>query len=59
MKAGDWVDKAWVRQLALEIAEIKAEHRELWLKRNRIGGLAEMSLPPFEAMLAAYQKMLG
>lgn len=37
---------------------IVAEHRELWLKRNRIGGLEEMSLEPLRRLREEYRKRM-
>lgn len=48
-----------VLDLSRDLAEIVAEHRELWLCRNRIGGLEEMSLTPFRRMEAEYRRLLG
>lgn len=47
-----------VRRLMRDLDAIMAEHRELWLARNRAGGLAQMSMPPFERLQAGYQEML-
>ena len=52
-------DPSAVRALRLEMAEIAAEHRLLWLARNRIGGLEEMSMKPFRAWDAEFSRMLG
>jgi len=35
--------------LGRELEAIACEHRDLWLQRNRPGGLEEMSMPPFRA----------
>jgi hexosaminidase len=52
-------DKAQVRALLQDLDAIVAEHRILWLERNRVGGLAEMSLPPFQAIQAEYKRLLA
>lgn len=48
-----------VKALARELEEIMAEHRALWLERNRLGGLEEMSMKPFVAMQQEYQRLLA
>ena len=55
---GQRPDAAAVRALAQDLGEIIAEHRDLWLARNRIGGLEEMSLPPLRRIAAAYRELL-
>lgn len=47
-----------VAALGRELDEIMARHRILWLERNRIGGLEEMSLVPLRKLRAGYEKML-
>lgn len=41
-----------------DLDEIMAEHRSLWLARNRIGGLEEMSLAPFRRLREEYAALL-
>jgi hypothetical protein len=48
-------DRSLAPALSHDLTEIMAEHRELWLARNRVGGLEEMSMKPFRAILAEYQ----
>jgi hypothetical protein len=52
-------DKDQVRALLKDMDAIVAEHRVLWLERNRVGGLAEMSLPPFQLIQKEYKDMLA
>ena len=42
-------------ELADDMREILAEHRELWLARNRVGGLEQGSGKHFEKMIAEYR----
>lgn len=58
MLRGETLDRTRVLALALDLDEIMAEHRNLWLQRNRIGGLEEMSLLPLRKIRAHYGKML-
>ncbi|MDB4895707.1 MAG: N-acetyl-beta-hexosaminidase [Firmicutes bacterium] len=58
-EAGSSVDKAAVAALALDLDAIMAEHRLLWLARNRIGGLEEMSLAPLRRVYAGYKELLA
>lgn len=46
-----------VQQLVRELDEVAYEHRELWLQRNRPGGLEEMSMKPFRAWRQELQKL--
>jgi hexosaminidase len=48
-----------VGAMAQDLAEIMAEHQELWLARNREGGLEEMSMVPFRALMAEYKRLLA
>ncbi|HYF94640.1 MAG TPA: beta-N-acetylhexosaminidase [Symbiobacteriaceae bacterium] len=48
-----------VQPLARDLDEIAAEHRDLWLARNRLGGLEEMSMKPFRALQAEYRRLLA
>jgi hexosaminidase len=52
-------DKARVAELARDLNAIVAEHRALWMERNRLGGLDEMSMKPFQAIAAEYQRILA
>lgn len=52
-------DRATVKQLLLDIDEIIATHRQLWLERNRLGGLEEMGLAPFRKLQEGYRKLLA
>ncbi len=44
-------------ELADDLREILAEHRELWLARNRVGGLEQGSGAHFEKMIADYRAL--
>jgi hexosaminidase len=57
--AGEKPDRAAVMALAKDLDEIMAEHRKLWLARNRIGGLEEMSLVPLRRIREGYKKLLA
>ncbi|HHY98539.1 MAG TPA: family 20 glycosylhydrolase [Firmicutes bacterium] len=46
-----------MRELSLDLAEIIDEHRELWLARNRVGGLEDVSLRNLNKLYAAYRKL--
>jgi hypothetical protein len=48
---------ASARALADDLGGILAEHRSLWLARNRIGGLEERSCRYFRELLAAYDRL--
>jgi hypothetical protein len=43
--------------LAEDLRGIRAEHRELWLARNRVGGLEEGSSAHFQKMIDTYRRM--
>jgi hexosaminidase len=43
--------------LAEDMRAILAEHRALWLARNRVGGLEEGSAAHFQRMIAAYRRI--
>ena len=43
--------------LAEDMRAILAEHRALWLARNRVGGLQEGSGKHFEEMIEAYRRI--
>jgi hypothetical protein len=43
--------------LTEDMRAILAEHRALWLARNRVGGLEEGSVKHFQAMIDAYQRI--
>jgi len=43
--------------LAEDMRAILAEHRALWLARNRAGGLEQNSGPHFQAMIDAYRRL--
>jgi hexosaminidase len=47
-----------VKRLAVDLDEIMAEHRLLWLERNRIGGLEERSLKPLRQIRSGYAELL-
>lgn len=57
--AGQKLDRPRLEAAIIDLDAIMAEHRELWLERNRIGGLVEMSLAPMERLRKAYQERLG
>ncbi|MFZ5814304.1 MAG: family 20 glycosylhydrolase [Bacillota bacterium] len=56
--AGEPLDPARLQAQLLDLDGIMAEHRELWLQRNRPGGLEEMSLEPLRRLRAEYQRRL-
>lgn len=53
------VAPAVIQAQIVDLDAIIAEHRNLWLERNRIGGLEEMSLAPFYKLREGYVKRLG
>ncbi|HWI65016.1 MAG TPA: family 20 glycosylhydrolase [Symbiobacteriaceae bacterium] len=55
--AGNPFTPAQIGDLARDLEAIVAEHRDLWLARNRVGGLEEMGLVPFRAFQAEYRKL--
>lgn len=57
LAAGEKPSDAEVRTLAEDLDRIMAEHRELWLARNRVGGLEEMSLAPLRRIRAGYDRL--
>ncbi|MFZ5825203.1 MAG: family 20 glycosylhydrolase [Bacillota bacterium] len=57
--AGEPLPPARVQSMALDLDVIIAEHRELWLKRNRVGGLEEMSLEPLRRLRLEYGRRLA
>lgn len=58
-QAGEKPDRAEVLALGKDLDEIMAEHRNLWLARNRIGGLEEMSLAPLRRIREEYARLLA
>lgn len=48
-----------MKPLAADLDEIAAEHRTLWLARNRLGGLEEMSMKPFRLLQSEYRKLMA
>jgi hypothetical protein len=48
--------KQKANRLAMELKSIMAEFREIWLARNRIGGLEEMSMPGWRRLWDSYKK---
>lgn len=59
LRDGGAPDQAVVKQLALDMDEIIAEHRLLWLERNRLGGLEERSLLPLRKIRLDYAELLN
>jgi hypothetical protein len=57
----DWAAGGAVSDQAAALAEdmraILAEHRALWLARNRVGGLEQGSGGHFQAMIDAYRRL--
>jgi len=53
----DRPDPGKVEQLTRDLDAVACEHRELWLQRNRPGGLAEMSMKPFRAWQQELQRL--
>jgi hypothetical protein len=45
--------------LAEDMRAILAEHRALWLARNRVGGLEQGSGAHFQSMIDAYRRLAG
>lgn len=60
LKQREGVEPARTEVLALakDLDEIMADHRNLWLARNRIGGLEEMSQAPLRRIREGYSKLL-
>ena len=54
---GEELGREQAAGLSREMAEIAYQHRELWLRRNRPGGLEEMSMKPFKAWQEALAKV--
>ena len=44
-------------RLIQELEAVACAHRELWLQRNRPGGLEEMSMKPFRAWQAELRRL--
>ncbi|MGE5675836.1 MAG: family 20 glycosylhydrolase, partial [Mycobacterium leprae] len=58
IRTGETIPAEQVRALLTDLDGIVAEHRRLWLQRNRIGGLMEMSLLPLLKVRALYTSLL-
>jgi hypothetical protein len=51
------LDADQAHALADDMRSILAEHRALWLARNRVGGLEQKSGRHFQAMIDAYRRL--
>jgi hypothetical protein len=58
LRDGGAPDRAVVKRLAVDLDEIIATHRLLWLERNRLGGLEERSLEPLRRIRRDYAELL-
>lgn len=58
LRDGGAPDRSVIERLAVDMDEIIARHRDLWLQRNRLGGLEERSLKPLRQIRSDYAELL-